>query len=123
MALRLIITTDMENSPPPHTRQIVQHLKGLPEWLADVGGSLGLYLGASAFTLIELAFFAAAMARSAAAAAVRCGWRSFLKERKKKDLSYTSESHVQPILVGNYLCVNRTGNLAGGGEGRISARR
>ena len=33
---------------------IIQHVKGISEWLADVGGSLGLYLGASIFTVVEM---------------------------------------------------------------------
>ena len=31
-----------------------QHRRGPLEWLADVGGSLGLYLGASVFTIVEI---------------------------------------------------------------------
>ncbi len=35
-----------------------QHSRGPLEWLADVGGSLGLYLGASLFTVVEILWFA-----------------------------------------------------------------
>ena len=37
--------------------RIVQHHRGPLEWLADIGGSLGLYLGASVFTLVEILWF------------------------------------------------------------------
>ena len=47
------------------TIQIVQHLRGVSEWLADVGGSLGLYLGASMFTVIEILGLLVVLARSA----------------------------------------------------------
>ena len=37
--------------------RIVQHHRGPMEWLADIGGSLGLYLGASVFTVVEIVWF------------------------------------------------------------------
>lgn len=37
--------------------RIVQHRRGPLEWLADIGGSLGLYLGASVFTIAEIFWF------------------------------------------------------------------
>lgn len=38
--------------------RVTQHRRGPLEWLADIGGSLGLYLGASVFTVFELLWFA-----------------------------------------------------------------
>ncbi|XP_063686958.1 acid-sensing ion channel 4-A-like [Bolinopsis microptera] len=46
---------------------------GWGNFLGDVGGVLGLFLGASAFTLIEFVFFIATLAWNALVGVFRCG--------------------------------------------------
>ncbi len=52
-----------------------KHRRGPLEWLADVGGSLGLYLGASVFTVLELGWLGIVIVK-------RCLWRKCAKPKE-----------------------------------------